>query len=101
MECKGQVTHDYLTGWTEIRMIAKHNGTTYAATRVNEDGSIVLEQHPEGTVVPAVLRMPRDFALELQAALNDHAPVQQDADLREALKVERARVDKIIDKVVE
>lgn len=100
MEIKADVTHDYLSGWAEIRLIAKENGNFYAA-KVDENGFITLEQHAEGTIVPAALKMPRDIALAIQAALNDHAPVQQDQDLREALKIERARVDKILNKVVQ
>lgn len=101
MEIRADVTHDYLTGWTAVRVVAKENGNFYAATRVEEDGQVVLEQHPAGTMVPELLKMPRDIALAIQAALNDHAPVQQDHDLREALKVERERVDKILDRVTQ
>lgn len=55
-----------------------------------------LERIRRGAEVPAVLSLPREAIEALRDALNGHAPPSSDADLREALRVERARVDRIL-----
>lgn len=98
MEYRASVSHDAIRQTVEIRL-----GTTegHAAVEVDEFGSVIMEAQPEGVVIPPFLRLPRDAMLALRDALNGHAPPVDDADLREALNVERARVDRLIDNALE
>lgn len=96
MEYRASVSHDAIRQTVDIRL-----GTTegHAAVEVDEFGNIIMEQQPEGVGIPPFLRLPHDAMLALRDALNGHAPPTSDADLREALAVERMRVNRAIDRL--
>ena len=97
MEYRAHAEHDPIMRCTRISLVSQDSGGTSAASLVDVDGSLVFVEHAPGEFVEPFLRLPQEAALALRDALNDHAPPSDDADLREALTVERERVNKIID----
>lgn len=97
MEYRAHVENDPIMRCTTITLAARGSGGTSVAELVDVDGSIVFVEHEEGTFAEPFLRLPQEAALALRDALNNHAPPTDDTDLREALSVERERVNKIID----
>ena len=69
----------------------------YAAVEVDEFGSLIMEEQPPGVMFPTLLLLPEGAVTALRDAFNGHAPPTDDADLREALNVERERVNRILD----
>ena len=99
MEYRASVVYDPIRRLAEVRL-----GTTegHAAVEVDEFGNIVMEEQPTpGVMIPPLLFLPEDMMLALRDAFNDHAPPTDDADLREALSIERARVDRVLEKALE
>lgn len=67
------------------------------AVATGDDGTLVMQEQGTYDVTPAVLRLPREAVEALRDALNGHMPPTDDGDLRDALKVERERVDRMLD----
>lgn len=68
------------------------------AVATEDDGTVVMREQGNYEVAPAILRLPREAIEAVRDALNGHMPPRDDSDLREALRVERERVDRILDK---
>ena len=96
MGYRASVSVDPLSRTAEVRLIREGYPLQAAAEGVGEDGIVFFTEADEGVMVPPFLRLPSDALNALRDAFNDHAPPSDDADLREALSVERGRVDKVI-----
>lgn len=96
MEYRAHVENDPLSGLSTLRLIARGNIGTSVATGIGSLGDVHFMEQDEGVYVEPFLRLPSDAMLAVRDALNGHAPPTDDTDLREALSVERERVDKVI-----
>ena len=102
MDFRASVERDLLTGTSAVRLGGSYpDGTFFVATSVAEDGDVIFEEAERGVYTDPFLRFSDEALIALRDALNGHAPPTSDADLRDALKVERSRVDRIIDNALE
>lgn len=93
MEYRVAVTPDPFDEYTEIRV----RWGDYAAVELDEVGNLIMKEQSPGEMIPSLLRVPHALVGPLRDALSEVAPPPDDADLREALTIERERVNKIID----
>lgn len=91
------VSQDPFSHTAELRLVYEGSNRRAAASLVDVDGSIVFVDSEEGEQVDPFLRIPLGALPALRDALNEHVPPTDDTDLREALSVERERVNRIID----
>lgn len=92
MDYRVSAVPDPFGEYTEVRVA--YNDC--AAIEVDEYGNIVMMEQPPGAAVPPLLRLPRELVVPLRDALSGVAPPPSGADLREALDIERARVDAVL-----
>ena len=91
MGWKAQVSDSLTSFNVEIRLANVYHDDMHV---MRPDGTV--ETVRVGSEVPPVLSLPREAVEALRDALNGHAPPSSEADLREALEVERGRVDRIL-----
>lgn len=95
MTWKANASEDFVMGHVVVRLAERRGDDLIVATDAY-DGDVMLQTQPASSEVPAFLRLPREAAEALRDALNGHMPPRDDSDLREALQVERDRVDRLL-----
>lgn len=91
-----QVTDSFASFDQEVRLAQVFDREVNVAARVSADGTVEMERQTHGQEVPALLKLPREALEALRDALNREMPPTDDRDLRDALRVERERVDRVL-----
>lgn len=98
MTWKANASEEFELGYVVLRLADIRNDDVDVATGYVTDGCPTFRTQSRASEVPAFLRLPREAAEALRDALNGHMPPRDDRDLRDALRVERERVDRILDR---
>ncbi|MFN2347139.1 MAG: hypothetical protein ABR616_15680 [Dermatophilaceae bacterium] len=101
MSYRAHVSQDPLNRTAELRLVYEGNRQTSVATEVSEDGHIIFEDVAEGVYVEPFLRFPETAIGAIREALEEFSPPPTDADLRDALELERQRVDRVITRLLD
>lgn len=94
MSWRAHVTDSFAAIGVEVRIVDAYDD--HADVVTVEDGRTIATRVGRGEQMPPALTLPYEAVEALRDALNGHAPPPSDADLREALQVERGRVDRIL-----
>lgn len=95
-EWRAAVEYDPITGSYAIRLAQKAGDGYHNVAVSAQDGHATMQRVPMGYEVPRFVSLPREAVDALRDALDEKAPRASDADLREALQVERGRVDRVL-----
>lgn len=95
------IEHDFAHMEFAIRLAHKVDDHRIAVACDTNGGDVVMREQRQSEAAPALLRLPREAVEALRDALNGHMPPTDDRDLRDALQVERARVDRMLDAVLD
>lgn len=101
MSYKARITDGLDHFDVEIHIGDLHDDGVDVAVGVDDGGRVVMERRSYAAATGPLLRLPREAVEALRDALNGYAPPRDDADVREALSVERARVDRILGSFLE
>ena len=99
MVWKAVVSRDPSSFGIDVRIADVYEDHVVVASEV-VDGHVTMERQGPAAEVPRLLTLPPEALDALRDALNQHSPPTDDRDLRDALSVERARVDRILDRQV-
>ena len=99
MVWKAVVSDDPASFNTDVRIADVYQDEVVVAAEVVE-GHVTMRRQQPAEEVPRLLSLPIEALEALRDALNQHSPPTDDRDLRDALAVERARVDRILDRQV-
>lgn len=84
----------------EIRLAERTSEGYNVAVRAN-DGDVEVEHVSVGVEIPVFLSLPADALDAIREAYEESRPRDGDSDLRESLELERERVNKFIDAIVD
>lgn len=99
MTWKANASEEFELGYVVLRLADIRNDDMDVATGYVTDGSPTFQTQSRAVEVPTFLRLPYEAAEALRDALNGHMPPRDDRDLRDALRVERERVDRVLDRL--
>lgn len=102
METKVSVTRNYASMFTEVRVYRHSSAGGFDVLVGNGKNLWEWVNIGEGWEMPATLSLDENAVVQLRDALNKSTPPPtNDSDLRDALELERARVDLFLDKAME
>jgi len=93
---KAIVSEDPGTFRLDVRLVDAFDDHVDVA-QVDVNGVVTTHRQNRGVEVPRMLSIPHEALDALRDAINGHAPPSDDRDLRDALAIERRRVDKILE----
>lgn len=98
MSFRAGIVPDPLGGTVAVHLVQEDGTTSYGPRETTE---FWFSPVAEGAISTPLFRLPREALIAIADAVYDHYPPKDDKDLREALEIERGRVDRVLDVVLE